>query len=92
MFGEKETYKYLQILKVDTIKQRWKKNVKRVPEKNEKTSVICSRNLIKGINTWAVPLVRHSGPFLKWTKEKQTNGPENSWLDYVETKLKQLIT
>ena len=27
------------------------------------------RNLIKGINTWAVPLVRHSGPFLKWTKE-----------------------
>ena len=27
-----------------------------------------SRNLIKGINTWAVPLVRYSGPFLKWTK------------------------
>ena len=26
-----------------------------------------SRNLIKGLNTWAVPLVRYSGPFLKWT-------------------------
>ena len=27
-----------------------------------------SRNLIKGINTWAVPLVRYSGRFLKWTR------------------------
>ena len=29
-----------------------------------------SRNLIKGINTWAVSLVRYSGPFLKWTREE----------------------
>ena len=29
-----------------------------------------SRNLIKRINTWAVPLVRYSGPFLKWTKDE----------------------
>ena len=29
-----------------------------------------SRNLIKGINTWAVPLVRYSGPFLKWTRDE----------------------
>ena len=29
-----------------------------------------SRNLIKAINTWAVPLIRHSGPFLKWMKEE----------------------
>ena len=28
-----------------------------------------SRNLIKGINTLAVLLVRYSGPFLKWTGE-----------------------
>ena len=26
-------------------------------------------NLIKGINTWAVPL-RYSGPFLKWTRDE----------------------
>ena len=26
------------------------------------------RKLIKGINTWAVPLVRYLGPFLKWTR------------------------
>ena len=29
-----------------------------------------SRNLNKGIDTWAVSLVRHSGPFLKWTREE----------------------
>ena len=28
-----------------------------------------SRNLIKGINTWAVPLIRYSGPFLTWTRD-----------------------
>ena len=31
---------------------------------------LSSRNLIKGINTWAVPLVRYSGPFLKWTRDE----------------------
>ena len=30
---------------------------------------LSSRNFIKGINTWAVPRVRYSGPFLKWTSE-----------------------
>ena len=29
-----------------------------------------SRNLIKRINTWAVPLVSYSGPFLKWTRDE----------------------
>ena len=29
-----------------------------------------SRNLIKVLNTWAVPLVRYSGPFLNWTREE----------------------
>ena len=31
---------------------------------------LSSRNLIKGINTWAVPLVRYSGPFLKRTRDE----------------------
>ena len=30
---------------------------------------LSSRNLIKGINTWAVPFIRYLGPFLKWTRE-----------------------
>ena len=25
---------------------------------------------MNGINTWAVPLVRYSGPFLKWTRDE----------------------
>ena len=32
--------------------------------------IIIIRNLIKGINTWAVSLVRYSGPFGKWTWEE----------------------
>ena len=31
---------------------------------------LSSRNHIKGIVTWAVPLVRYSGRFLKWTREE----------------------
>ena len=36
---------------------------------------LSGRNLIKGINTWAVPLVRYSGHFLKWIRDelKQTD-------------------
>ena len=42
-----------------------------------------SRNLIKGINTWAVPLVRYSGPFLKWTREE---------LKQMDQRTRKLIT
>ena len=34
---------------------------------------LSSRNLIKGINTWAVRLFRYSGPFLKWTRDEKMN-------------------
>ena len=53
------------ILEVDTIKQVETK------EKNLKKSFAGEReNLMKGINTRAVPLVRFSVPFLKWTREE----------------------
>ena len=62
--GEKETYNYLGILEIDTIKQEETK------EKIEKEyfrrtrklleTKLYRRNLIKGINTWAVPLVKYS--------------------------------
>ena len=50
-------------------KRRLNKKLKRIPQENEKTTrnKIYLRNLIKGINNWAVHLVRYSGPFLKWT-------------------------
>ena len=31
---------------------------------------LCRRNLTKLIQTWAVPLIRYSEPFLKWTREE----------------------
>ena len=71
---EKEAYKYLGILGADTIKQmemndKMQNEYLRRTRKQLKTK-LCSRNLIKRINTWAVPLVRFSGPFLKWTIEE----------------------
>ena len=71
---ENETYKYLEILEADTIKQvemknKIQKEYLRRTRKLLETKLSC-RNLIKGINTWAVPLVRYSGPFLKWTRDE----------------------
>ena len=72
--GENETYAYLGILEVDTIKQVEMKDkiqkeyLRRSRELLETKH--SSRNLIKGINTWAVPLVRYSRTFLKWTRDE----------------------
>ena len=69
--GENETYKYLE---ADTIKQVEMKNKiqKEYLRRTRKLleTKLSSRNLVKGINTWAVPLVRYSGPFLKWTRDE----------------------
>ena len=66
--GEKETYKYLGILEADTIKHAKIKD-KIQKEYLRRTRKLLERklsrqNLIKGINTWAVPFVRYSGHFL----------------------------
>ena len=71
---EKETYKYLGILEADTIKYVEMKNkiqkeyLRRTRKRLE--TKLSSRNLIKEINTRAAPLVRYSGPFLKWTRDE----------------------
>ena len=64
--GEKETYKYLGILEADTIKQmEMKEKIKKEYLRRALLETkLYSRNLIKGIYTWAVLLVRYSGPFL----------------------------
>ena len=72
--GESETYKYLGILEADTIKQvkmkdKIRKEYLRRTRKLLETK-LSSRNLIKGMNTWAVPIIRYSGPFLKWTRDE----------------------
>ena len=72
--GENENYKYLGILETwhyqtsgneRKIEKEYLRRTRKLPE----TKLSC-RNLIKGIYTWAVPLVRYSGPFLKWTRDE----------------------
>ena len=68
--GEKET---LGLLETDTIKPvNMKEKIKKeylCRTRKLLETKLCSRNLVKGINTWAL-LVRYSRPFLKWTREK----------------------
>ena len=72
--GENETFKYLGILEADTMKQvEMKDKIQkgyfgRIRKLFE--TKLSGRDLIKGINIWAVPLVRYSGPFLKWTRDE----------------------
>ena len=81
--GEKEIYKYLGILEADTLKQVkmkdkiQKENLRRTSQLLE--TELSDRNLIKEINIRAVPLVRYSGPFLKWPENlnKWTKEQEN---------------
>ena len=72
--AENETYKYLGILEAGTIKQveMKEKILKEYLRRTRKLleRKLSRRNLIKGINIWAVPLVRYSGPFLKWTRDE----------------------
>ena len=44
---------------------------------------LCCMNLIKGINTWVVLLVRYSGPFLQWIREG---------LQQVNQRIRKLMT
>ena len=79
--GENETYKYLGILEADSIKQvqmkdKIRKEYLRRTRKQLETK-LSARNLIKGINTWALPLVIYSGPFLKWTRDGSKNKKTN---------------
>ena len=59
-------------------KTKFKKEYLRRIRKLLETKLSC-RNLIKGINTRPVPLVRYSGSFLKWTRDelKWTKEQEN---------------
>ena len=84
---ENETYKYLGFLKADTIKQVQMKDTMRKEYLRRTRKVLetklSSRNLIKGINTWTVPLVRYSGPFLKWTRDE---------LKHMDQRTRKLMT
>ena len=68
MLGEKKNYKYLGILESKSIKQvEMKKKSKSVLKEQENFLKLnsSSKNLIKGINTRTVFLLKYSEPFLK---------------------------
>ena len=77
--GEEETYRYFGILEADTIKQvQMKDKIRKeylMRTRKQLETKLSNRNLIKVINTRAVPLIRYSGPFLKWKRDelKQMN-------------------
>ena len=82
-----KTNKYLGILEPNTIEQvemidKTRKEYIRRTRKLLETN-LSSRNLIKGINTWAVPLIRYSGPFLKWTRDE---------LKQMDQRIRKLMT
>ena len=77
MFREKEIYRCLRILEVDTIKQiKMKEKIRKEYLRRMKKTFeinLSSRNLIKGINNWVLSLVIYSESFLDWSKEKLRN-------------------
>ena len=74
MLGENETYIYLGILETDAIKQvETKYQIQKVYLRRTRKLLetkLSIRNFIKGIKTWAVSLVRYSGPYQKWTRDE----------------------
>ena len=80
-------YKYLGILQVDKVKEQemkenitkeYKRRVRKVLE-----TKLNGENMIKGINTWALSLIRYSAAFFDWTKEEKQG---------VDRKTRKLIT
>ena len=83
---KKITYKHLGILEASTIKQvEMKKNLRKHRRRTRKLleTKLCSRNLIKRINTWAVSYFRYSAPLVKWTREV---------LKQMDQRIKKLMT
>ena len=74
-------------MEADTIKQVRMKNTirKEYLRRTRKLleTKLSRRNLIKGINTWAVALVIYSGPFLKWIRKE---------LKQMDQRIRKLMT
>ena len=69
-----ESYKYLGILETDKfLEEKMKLNVSkeyiRRLRKVLKSNLNCG-NLVRGVNTWAVSLLRYSAAFVSWSKSE----------------------
>ena len=80
-----EGYKYLGILKADDLQKKemkikvlneYKKRVRKIVK-----TKLNGRNIVKGINTWAIPVLKYSAPFLSWTE-----------LQSIDEKTRKLLT
>ena len=84
---EKDGYRYLGILELDKLKEKeMKDKLKR--EYLRRTRLILKsklngRNIIRAINTWAIPVLRYGAGLLKWTKEE---------LECLDRRTRKLLT
>ena len=70
---EGESYKYLGILKADKfLEEKMKLNVSKeyYRLRNVLKSKLNGGNLVRGVNTWAVSLIRYSAAFVSWRKSE----------------------
>ena len=68
-------------------KRRWDENVYLNRNRKLLETKLYSRNSIKGISAWAVPLITYSGVFVKWTREEfpQIDLRRRKFITSVET-------
>ena len=84
---EGESYKYLGILKADKLLEEkmklnvFKENIRRL--RKVLKPKLNGRNLVYGVNTWAVPLTRYSAAFVSWRKSE---------LQAIDKKTRKLFT
>ena len=71
---EENGYRYLGILESDQVLCNEMKEKVRAECKRRVKKVLKSKlnggNMISAINTWAVPLIRYSAPFLEWRRDE----------------------
>ena len=71
---EGESYKYLGILEADKFLEEkmklnvWKEYIRRI--RKVLKSKLNGGNLVRGVNTWAVSLLRYSVAFVSWRKNQ----------------------
>ena len=84
---EGESYKYLGILQADKfLEEKMKANILKEyirTLRNVLKSKLNGENLVHGVNTWAVSLLRYSAAFASWKKSEQ---------QAIERKTRKLLT
>jgi hypothetical protein len=72
--GSDSDYRYLGVLECDTVRNEKVKDIVKVEYKRRLVKILKSKlnsgNLIKGINTYAVAVVRYTAGIIKWNEEE----------------------